>query len=303
VSSAAAMAEELPDASGPVRPAALRLVRQPQRRHALALVPLSEVERAELLRDEAELRAAGLLERPRTRADCIDGPRPCPWIGCRAHLYATILPSGAIKPDHPDLEVWEMAETCSLDLADEHSEGMEANEIAELLGVTDSSIRLHLNSGLVKLKRGLGRGLPNVPAAASPEVVAEPEQVTPAATAPTPEQTETIDVQQESYQPETAPHPGVVLRRYIVEGGLSQGRLARQLGRSPALINHIISGRNPMTASTAWMLSRVFGTEPRFWMDLQVAYDLARTRPGVSLAAGAGSTPAAARAATTGEHQ
>jgi addiction module HigA family antidote len=284
------VAEELPSTS-PIRPAALRLVRHPQRRHRLDLGPLTDEERAELLRDEAELRAAGLLDRPKTRADCIDGPRPCPWIGCRQHMYATILPSGAIKPDHPDREVWEMTETCSLDLADRHADvGMEATEIAALLGVTDSSVRMHLNSGLEALRRRLDRRPRRVPPA-SLSVAAEPEQATPPATAATGPATEpsltVAPLLPTAPEAETAPHPGVVLRRYIVERGLSQGGLARQLGRSPALVHHIISGRNPMTASTAWMLSRVFGTEPRFWMDLQVAYDLARARPGVSPAAGA----------------
>lgn len=26
-------------------------------------------------------------KRPQTRGDCVDGPRPCPWVGCRHHTY------------------------------------------------------------------------------------------------------------------------------------------------------------------------------------------------------------------------
>ena len=30
------------------------------------------------------------IARPITRADCIDGPRPCPWVSCRHHLLLEI---------------------------------------------------------------------------------------------------------------------------------------------------------------------------------------------------------------------
>ncbi len=30
------------------------------------------------------------IPRPRTRADCIDAPRPCPWVGCRHHMLLEI---------------------------------------------------------------------------------------------------------------------------------------------------------------------------------------------------------------------
>lgn len=57
------------------------------------------------------------IERPRTRADCIDGPRPCPFVSCRHHLYLEVEPSGSLKINNPTLEVWQMPETCSLDIA------------------------------------------------------------------------------------------------------------------------------------------------------------------------------------------
>ena len=38
------------------------------------------------------------IERPKTRADCVDGPRPCPYISCAHHLYLDVNnESGAIK--------------------------------------------------------------------------------------------------------------------------------------------------------------------------------------------------------------
>lgn len=71
-----------------------------------------------------------LPERPRTRADCAGGPRPCPWVSCRHHLYLDVLPNGALE--HAPVEVHEMVDSCALDVADEgpHS----SNEVGEVLG-------------------------------------------------------------------------------------------------------------------------------------------------------------------------
>ncbi len=57
--------------------------------------------------------------KPRTRADCANAPRPCPYISCKHHLFIDVSPrTGAIKLNFPDLEVWEMNESCALDIAD-----------------------------------------------------------------------------------------------------------------------------------------------------------------------------------------
>src|SRR5262249_28750008 len=45
--------------------------------------------------------------RPRTRAECAEGQRPCPWVSCKHHLYLDVNPeTGSIKLNFPDLEVW-----------------------------------------------------------------------------------------------------------------------------------------------------------------------------------------------------
>jgi hypothetical protein len=56
--------------------------------------------------------------RPRTRGDCADGIRPCPWVSCRHHLYLEVRRTGFIALNFPDLEPGDMKETCSLDVAD-----------------------------------------------------------------------------------------------------------------------------------------------------------------------------------------
>ena len=65
-----------------------------------------------------------LLQRPRVRAECEAGPRPCPWVGCRYHLYLDTYTTGdpenptpGLIIHRPDLEPLELPETCLLDLA------------------------------------------------------------------------------------------------------------------------------------------------------------------------------------------
>ena len=56
--------------------------------------------------------------RPHQRTDCVDGPRPCPFVSCKYHIFIDVSPrTGAIKLNFPDLEVWDMGESCALDVA------------------------------------------------------------------------------------------------------------------------------------------------------------------------------------------
>jgi hypothetical protein len=79
--------------------------------------------------------------RPRTRADCEDGPRPCPYVGCKWNLYLDVNPkTGSIKLNFPDREPWEMPPdaSCVLDVA-EQRETLEA--VGEMLNLTRERIR------------------------------------------------------------------------------------------------------------------------------------------------------------------
>jgi hypothetical protein len=65
-----------------------------------------------------------LPRRPRVRAECENGPRPCPWVGCRYHLYLDTYTTGdpenptpGLIIHRPDLEPLELPDTCLLDLA------------------------------------------------------------------------------------------------------------------------------------------------------------------------------------------
>lgn len=102
------------------------------------------------------------IDRPRTRGECIDGPRPCPWVSCSKHLLLDVaqVDGKRLRPpslrlngrsakglrtgaDAEAVRVWTdeaverlhtMAESCSLDVADEGRHHM--REVARLLGVT-----------------------------------------------------------------------------------------------------------------------------------------------------------------------
>ena len=83
-------------------------------------------------------------------------------------------------------------------------------------------------------------------------------------------------------------HPGeVLLEEFLVPMGLSQNRIAREIGVPPRRINEIVHGKRAITADTALRLARYFGMSEAFWMGLQADFDLeeARNRLGKRLEA------------------
>ncbi len=104
-----------------------------------------------------------LPQRPRTRGDCVGGPRPCPWAGCRQHLGLEVnRDTGHLKVvlDPEQLEL--VPETCSLDVADRAAQGDEVtlDEVGQLLGgLTRERVRQIEAAGLRKLQRKPGREL------------------------------------------------------------------------------------------------------------------------------------------------
>ena len=110
------------------------------------------------LREASEILTAMAGERPQNRGECIEGPRPCAWVSCKFHLYLDVNPeTGSIKLNFPDLEVWEMAETCALDVADRG--GITLEEVGEILNLTRERIRQVEVRGLMKLRDAGGEEL------------------------------------------------------------------------------------------------------------------------------------------------
>lgn len=94
-------------------------------------------------------------ERPVRREDCLPGgmnaERPCPWVSCPWHLALDVNEdTGSVKHNFPDVAVWEMAETCVLDVADRGHTTLE--EIGEIVNLTRERIRQIETRGLARLK-------------------------------------------------------------------------------------------------------------------------------------------------------
>ncbi|PWN56676.1 HigA family addiction module antitoxin [Abyssibacter profundi] len=70
-------------------------------------------------------------------------------------------------------------------------------------------------------------------------------------------------------------HPGeILLEEFLEPAGLSQSKLAREIGVPPRRINEIVLGKRGVTADTAVRLARYFETSEKFWMGLQADFDL-----------------------------
>ncbi len=120
--------------------------------------------RKEIARELRRQRALGVIDpeveeiirevdaqRPRSRADCAAGPRPCMYISCKHHLYLDVNPAtGSIKLNFPDKEIWEMGETCALDVADRG--GITLEEVGAIMNLTRERIRQVETRGLLKLR-------------------------------------------------------------------------------------------------------------------------------------------------------
>lgn len=122
------------------------------------------------------------LPRPRTRADCLEGPRPCPWVSCRYHLLTEVsAESGSLvlnltapgtrghagrppvapgrKASAAEVDRWvdaaveqldRMPETCALDVAEQGEHTLES--VGRCMGVSDEQV--------YRIARGARRRLP-----------------------------------------------------------------------------------------------------------------------------------------------
>jgi hypothetical protein len=114
--------------------------RSRRKRHVRArTINVKRLSRRELARQGALIPSVE-EPRPRTRAECREGPRPCPHVACKHHLYLDVSPrTGAIKLNFPDLEVWEMGESCALDVAE--NGGITLEDVGSIMNLTRERIR------------------------------------------------------------------------------------------------------------------------------------------------------------------
>lgn len=95
-----------------------------------------------------------LAQRPRTRSDCLAGPRPCPWIGCKWHLCweRRALRRLILSQADPALvaaRILDMEQTCVLDYAEAPRSD---REVGAVLGVSHQAVAQTCQRGLTKLR-------------------------------------------------------------------------------------------------------------------------------------------------------
>jgi hypothetical protein len=105
---------------------------------------IRRITRVDLEAGRAELKALGAdkpYDRPKTRGDCANVPRPCPYIACSHSLYLDVSETGSIILNFPHLEPGQMPadRSCSLDLAERGP--MTLEEIAVVTNLTRERIR------------------------------------------------------------------------------------------------------------------------------------------------------------------
>jgi len=92
-------------------------------------------------------------ERPKTRGDCKNGPRPCRRISCKHHMvwgFYHKRPWPEFTNDQMVDLIFSLSDTCTLDVADrgEHT----LREIGDIIGVTRECIRQ--TEGYVRTRDG-----------------------------------------------------------------------------------------------------------------------------------------------------
>lgn len=74
-------------------------------------------------------------------------------------------------------------------------------------------------------------------------------------------------------------HPGeILLEEFLNPLGISQNRLAREIRVPPRRVNELVLGKWGITPDTALRLAPYFGTSERFWLGLQMDFDLEEAR-------------------------
>ena len=70
-------------------------------------------------------------------------------------------------------------------------------------------------------------------------------------------------------------HPGeILMEEFLIPMNLSQNKIASDIGVPPRRINEIVHGNRRITADTALRLAHYFKMSPKFWLGLQMDYDL-----------------------------
>jgi hypothetical protein len=115
----------------------------------LALLPILETDDLVLELDETDA-PLSQADRPTKRSQCVDGPRPCPWVSCRYNLYLDVRGDGILRFNFPGKEPHEVFQSCALDLAEDGLRTLE--QVALLMGMSKERARQIEEVAFAKLK-------------------------------------------------------------------------------------------------------------------------------------------------------
>ena len=69
-------------------------------------------------------------------------------------------------------------------------------------------------------------------------------------------------------------HPGEMIKDEVEYRGLSQKKLAAEMGMSPSLLNEILNGRRRVSTEYALLFEAALGIDAELWIRLQADYDM-----------------------------
>ncbi|MCD7849377.1 MAG: HigA family addiction module antitoxin [Parabacteroides sp.] len=69
-------------------------------------------------------------------------------------------------------------------------------------------------------------------------------------------------------------HPGELIKDEIVYRGISQRKLAAQMGISPTLLNEILNGKRSVSTEYALLFEAALGIDADIWIRQQTQYDM-----------------------------
>lgn len=78
--------------------------------------------------------------------------------------------------------------------------------------------------------------------------------------------------------PSNSTHPGEVLRDEIDARGITQTKLAHEIGISVSLLNELINGKRDFTIEYALMIEAALGIDADFWVNMQSSYNKNRIK-------------------------
>jgi len=78
--------------------------------------------------------------------------------------------------------------------------------------------------------------------------------------------------------------PGTELKTLLKKHGLNCNRLAKAINMSNAMVRLLVLDKSPVSIAAAFRLAKFFKTQPKYWLDLQMEYDLAKAAKNKKLA-------------------